>query len=341
MPEKRTIESMNAVRIFALALCAAAAVAACGHIGGSGITADPSRMQNLGSPGLGTIDVASPTPSPQIFVANRSANSITEYPLTANGDATPQALISGARTQLSAPSSLGLDASRKLYVLNSASIAVFRAGAHGNVAPKFLISGSLTGLSNPQGIAVEGNGKTYVTNDISTGGDITAYLPGANGNIAPVQTIYDGSSFFFIPSGVALHGTLLYVADQGDQSINEYSAQANGIVSPVNVIQGLSFPVGVAVDKKGLIYVTDSNTVVVYAANATGFATPLRTISGSNTQLNGAAGLTVFESIIGVANGGGNSITVYPRLGNGNIAPLREISGSNTGLSGPQGVGVH
>jgi len=107
------------------------------------------------------------------------------------------------------------------------------------------------------------------------------------------------------------------------------------------MITGLNSPRGVAVDAKGRIYVTDSNRVIVYAANANGNATPLRTISGSSTQLDGAAGLSVRGTVIVVANSGNASITVYPTTGNGNIAPLREMSGALTRLVNPQDIDIH
>jgi serine/threonine protein kinase, bacterial len=275
-----------------------------------------------------------------MFVANRASNAITVYADSANGNVKPLFHISGSKTGLSSPSSVGFDSARQLYVLNAASFVVFPPTARGNVTPKFAVSGGLTQLSNPQGLAVDPTGKTYVTN--STGGSsyITAYAPGSNGDRAPVQTIYDGVSFFFIPAGIAVHGALLYVADPGDQTINEYSTSANGIVNPVAVITGLTAPNGVAIDAQGRIYVTDSDTVVVYAANANGHATPLQTIAGSMTLMSGAAGLTVHNSEIAVANGGNNSITIYPESGNGNIPPLRQLSGANTGLSTPQSVAV-
>jgi glucose/arabinose dehydrogenase len=102
--------------------------------------------------------------------------------------------LCGANTSLQAPSSLGLDAARQLYVLNASSIAVFAAGAKGNVKPKYLVSGGLTQLNSPQGIAVAPNGKLFVTNQSSGGGYITAYAPGSNGDKPPVQTIYDDTS---------------------------------------------------------------------------------------------------------------------------------------------------
>lgn len=282
----------------------------------------------------------SPTPSPSLYVANRSANTITEYRATATGNATPSARITGSNTTLNAPSSLGLDSSRRLYVLNVSSIAVYRAGSRGNAPPEFLTAGGLTQLTSPQGLAVDTTGKVYVTNQGGSGGYLTAYAPGSNGDRSPVQTIYDGSSLLFVPSGVAVHGSLLYVADQGDQTINEYSVSANGIVNPVNVISGLGSPIGIAVDSLGRIYVTDGNSVIVYAANATGNATPLRRITGSATRLNGPAGLTVMGGLIFVANGGSNAITVYSASGNGDIKPLRIVSGPNTGLNDPVSAGV-
>ena len=228
-----------------------------------------------------------------------------------------------------------------MYVLNASSFAVFAQHARGNVAPMFDVGGGLTQISNPQGLAVDGTGKTYVTNVGGGGSYITAYAPGSNGDRAPVQTIFDGQSSFFIPTAIAVHGNVLYVGDIGDQTINEYSASGNGIVNPIAVITNQNNPQGIAIDSHGRIYVTESDSVVVYAANANGPAIPLRTISGSQTMLNGVAGLTLHNAEIAVANAGSDSITVYPQNGNGNIPPLRQIAGPTTGLSNPQGLAVH
>ena len=276
----------------------------------------------------------------KMFVANRSANSVTVYADSANGDIAPLYHIRGSRTRLNAPSSLAFDATKRLYVLSATSFAVFSQNAHGNAGPTFDVGGGLTQISNPQGLAVDPTGKTFITNSVGAGSYITAYAAGSNGDRAPVQTIYDGQSFFFIPTGIALHGNVLYVADIGDQTINEYPASANGIVNPIAVITNLNNPQDVTVDARGRIYVTDSNSIVVYAANANGPATPLRKISGSQTLMNGAAGLTVHNSEIAVANSADDSITVYPENGDGNIPPLRQIVGPTTELSGPQGVAV-
>lgn len=277
----------------------------------------------------------------KIYAVDQSTNAVTAYKLLATGDVKPAFRLFGSNTGLASPLGDDHDGSGQLYVLDQSSFEVFAAGAKGNLPPKFLVSGALTQLDNPQGIAVDASGTTYVTN--SSGGQsyISVYAPGSNGDRAPIQTIFDGVDFFFIPAGIALFNGTLYVADQGDQSINEYAASSNGTVDPTAVITGLNTPRGVAVDTKGRIYVTDSDRVLVYAANANGNATPLRTIAGSLTQLNGAAGLTIHGSVIVVANSGDSTVTVYPLAGNGDIAPLREIAGSLTQLATPLDVDVH
>jgi hypothetical protein len=326
---------------FGFVLFAVGALAACGGHGGAVL---PSGFEHPAQKSFAPLIqplTASPSPSPLLYVANQKANSVTIYKMTASGDAAPLAKISGGNTSLQAPSSLGLEADRRLYVLNASSIAVFAAGAKGNVKPTYLVSGGLTQLNSPQGIAVEASGKVFVTNQSSGGGYITAYAPGSNGDEPPVQTIYGDTSLLFFPSGIAFHGSLLYVADLGDQTINEYSASANGNVSPTNVIDGLNAPTGVAVDSSGLIYVTDGNAIIVYAANATGFATPLRTISGSATQLDAPAGLTVFSSLIWVADSSASKVTEYHQAAKGDSAPVRVIYGAATALDYPLSVAVH
>ena len=277
----------------------------------------------------------------KIYAVDETANAVFAYKLTASGDVKPSFKLKGTSTRISAPLADDHDGSGQLYVLNGSSFEVFPAGARGNIAPKYFVSGALTQLNNPQGIAVDSTGITYVTN--STGGNsyVSVYAAGSNGDRAPTATIFDGENFFFIPAGIALFNGALYVADIGDQSVNEYPANSNGLVNPTAMITGLNSPRGVAVDSKGRIYVTDSDRVIIYAANANGNATPLATIAGSATQLNAPAGLSVHGTVIVVANSGNASITVYPTNGNGDIAPLREIGGALTHLVDPQDVDIH
>jgi hypothetical protein len=279
------------------------------------------------------------SPSPLLYVTDSGAQSVFVYPVDAAGDATPMATIAGSDTGLSSPIAIGFDSARRIYVLNAASVTVFGPGAHGDALPKYTIAGAVTGLSEPAGMAVAQSGVAFVTNDGGGGeGYITVYAAGANGDRAPLRTIYDVDAELFVPAGIALHDHRLYVADQGDESIDEFASSDNGDVGPTNVIDGLSNPSGVAVDPNGLIYVAEGDEVLIFAAKATGYATPLRTIVGAKTMLEGAAGLAV-GAAIGVANENGASVTSYRLRANGDASPLRTLEGADTGFVTPTAVG--
>src|SRR5438552_2375633 len=137
-------------------------------------------------------------------------------------------------------------------------------------------------------------------------------------------------------------GKPLYVANEVfGSSITVYAPGASGNATPTASIAGgntgLSFPVGIALDGAGNIYVTDvsGNSVTVYAPGASGNTTPTATIAGGNTGLGRPAGIALDGAgNIYVANSGG-SITVYAAGASGNATPMVTIAGSNTGLTNP------
>jgi 6-phosphogluconolactonase (cycloisomerase 2 family) len=92
----------------------------------------------------------------------------------------------------------------------------------------------------------------------------------------------------------------------------------------------------------GEIYVTNNNTVAVFARPAGGNTAPLRVIGGAATGMSGAQGIAVdtVHDEVWVANIGTNSITVYPRTATGNVAPLRTITGAATSLFNPIGLAL-
>lgn len=92
-----------------------------------------------------------------------------------------------------------------------------------------------------------------------------------------------------------------------------------------------------------LLYVANlyGNTVTVYAAGATGNASPSNTI----TLPSGAGGPSNPFGVARDAAGqlyvaGGNSILIYAAGATGNAPPTATIAGSNTGLSGPRGIAL-
>lgn len=278
-----------------------------------------------------------------LYVANSSANSITEYRRSASGDVAPIATISGKATGLSFPSYITVDPSGHLFVANATanSITEYASSAKGHAKPIATIQGGVTQLSFPQGIALDASGRIYVANGASAP-YITVYRAGANGGVAPSQTIYDSTGFLSV-AGLAVHGSTIYVSNTDfnfNTQVSEYPTSANGIVTASATIGGLTAPLGVTVEGNGKIVVADGSAVKVFAANANGFPTPLQTISGSRTLLNGPAGVAVGSAGIFVADGGTPAVTSYGVLANGDAAPLRDLTGSMTMLAAPVGVAI-
>lgn len=137
---------------------------------------------------------------------------------------------------------------------------------------------------------------------------------------------------------------LLYVPNDHGRSITVYAVNGAGRATVVKTIAGsntrLHGTEGVAVGADGTIYATnvatsdtEPNQVTVYAPGATGNATPIAIIVGSNTQLWAPAGIAMDGAgNIYVANSGNSLITIYAPGANGNVAPTATIGGSNTGF---------
>ena len=148
----------------------------------------------------------------------------------------------------------------------------------------------------------------------------------------------------------ALSDKPLYVANYYTTgTITVYAAGARCNATPTATIAGsntgLSGPFGIALDAAGRLYVANNGvaggpgSITVYAAGATGNATPTATIPGSN------AGLTDPEAIaldaagqLYVANYASSTITVYAAGATGNATPTATIAGSNTGLNYPGSI---
>lgn len=239
-----------------------------------------------------------------------------------------------------------------LYAVNQGgnSVTVYASGATANATPIQDISGSKTGLSAPFGVAVDGNGNTYVTNMDDV---ITVYAPNATGNEKPARTIIGPA--YHQPKSIAINPVNgdMYVARANNNAIFIYAASASGSASPIGEIQGsrtgLDYPFGVALDKTGNIYVTNTDdgtgngSVAVYAAGSTGNVAPVQTIAGTHTELAGPQQIALDSSLnIYVANSaydsGKGSLTVYAAGASGNVAPIETIEGSKTELDGADGI---
>src|SRR5439155_234425 len=221
-------------------------------------------------------------------------------------------------------------------------VVVYAAGASGDVAPIRTIAGANTVLSNATGIARDAAGNLYVTNPPLTppsGGSVTVYAPGAVGNAAPIRTIAGEGTGLDHPVGIALDAASnVYVSNT--YTVTVYAPGASGNVAPIRTVESSSQVGGIALDTAGNLYVAGGDVITVYAT-ANGNATPIRTISGSNTGLGCPAGLGLDAAgELYVANPCGGSITVFAAGADGNATPTRTIIGSNTGLNGASGIAL-
>ena len=161
-----------------------------------------------------------------------------------------------------------------------------------------------------------------------------------------VTTATPATSVYVVQTNsAAQYGT--YISGQSD-TILRLPASASGVVAPTSSI---SAPVnylifGIAVDGSGNIYASAVNVnsyvpeILVYAAGASGAATPVRTIAGPATGLSNPLGMAVDASgqlyvLDGFVTPSGPGIHVFAAGANGNAAPVRVIQGPATGLLNP------
>jgi carboxypeptidase family protein/HYDIN/CFA65/VesB family protein len=183
---------------------------------------------------------------------------------------------------------------------------------------------------------------------------LSSYPIFGNGNVQPTFSISGPNTGLNVPSGVALDGqgntwVSNYAIGGGTPSVTEYGPGSTGNVAPINMIAGsnttISYPVGIALDTGGNIYIANAAaTILEFNNGANGNVAPNTTISGSNTGLGFIGGMAI-DSLgnIWVTNGAGGgpaSVTEYAAGSKGNISPVNTLAGSNTGLNFPAGIAI-
>jgi len=156
------------------------------------------------------------------------------------------------------------------------------------------------------------------------------------------------------PSGQLLYVTNNPVGGGGPGSLEYFSVNANGNVSPLappitgsnTQMNGTGY---VVVDSSRTMWVTQESglSVTGYLSGATGNVAPVTSISGSNTGLTSPIGLAIDSAnglYVGncgsICFGSADNVEVFPARLNGNVSPTAVIAGSNTQLSGVSGVTI-
>lgn len=178
--------------------------------------------------------------------------------------------------------------------------------------------------------------------------EILTFAPNANGNAVPQRIIStpgvltDGEAR---PLLAVRNGFFYLMLDFGELRV--FPVSGNGVVASVRTLTvalNASTLARLAVAADGSIFLTRSTSLEVYAPDATGTATPVRTISGASTQLETPVGIaldTTAHELYVTSTGSLNALLVFPEGANGNVTPLRSISGPNSGVSATGSLSVH
>ena len=178
-----------------------------------------------------------------------------------------------------------------------------------------------------------------------TANNVLGFGASADGDAAPLRAIAGDRTELAIPISLAIgpRGEL-YVANLRGNSVTVYPADAHGNTQPLRIIKGpstgLEGPRGIAVGPEGTVYVSNymvrdssetaysRSRVTVYAPDADGDATPIRTIWGSRTGLGEAAGIAADRTgQLYVGSYSGPHILIFGPGADGNVFPVRIIRG--------------
>ena len=147
-----------------------------------------------------------------------------------------------------------------------------------------------------------------------------------------------------LPTGLSLNastGTISGVPTQtGSFTVG---VRATDATKPTALTTTRTYTITVKPAIQAAVYVPQGgySAVLSYALGASGNVSPVTTLAGSATGLNGTGAVAIdTNGRIYVANEDSGTITEYDYGQTGNVAPTATISGSNTGLALPDGLAV-
>lgn len=239
-----------------------------------------------------------------IYVGGRTTISeILVYAAGSKGLATPIRTITLAATaSFLNPGELTFDSKGNIYIGADDRIIVYGPGPG---SPTRIITGSLTQIVEINGIAIDTAGQIYVTSGLFGTGSVLVFSPTATGNVAPDHMITGvGTSNLYGPSGIAID-------PNGNLFVAGYLTQTSAPAQPSSIFE--------------------------FAPGASGFATPMKSISGTNTGLAGVGGLLVdgvgnlYAQVLTPSTGTTGttyepSISVFASGASGNVTAIRSFS---------------
>jgi hypothetical protein len=214
-------------------------------------------------------------------------------------------------------------------------------------------TGAAARFNNPAGVALDGTGNVYVADYLNdtirkiTPAGLVTTLAGTAGMGGSADGTGPAARFYG-PSGLATDSTgNVYVADQGNNTIRKITpagvvttlagtAGVNGSDDGTGAAARFNFPLGVAVDSMGNVYVADDLNDTVRRITPAGVVTTLAGTAGAFGSADGTGAAARFSGPFGVAADGAGNVYVADSLN----ATIRKITpaGVVTTLAGTAGM---
>ena len=338
-------------------------------------TAVPFVAKGTNANGTAVTQTCDITRVEALYVANRATNasgggvslpsSITVYPASANGNATPVATISGSAANTIETEFVTVDNNGYIFASNqgpmpgqtysptsSGYVAIYAPNSAGNVAPV----GYIPNLGRPEGLDFDAKGNLYVMSI----NQITEYAPSANGlggPATPYNSIVGAMTGLDVCYGLTLDATAnifaacTNTAVAGD-SIAMFPAGSTGNVAPTSIepVANTSMTynsrswLGVGVDASGNIFAPASNQnlnmVDEYAPASSG--TPVPSSEIVSTSFSQPIDIVIDPAANYFVSSLGNN-TILSFAGATTLQTglaTTTLSGANTGLNQPFGIFV-
>ena len=272
-------------------------------------------------------DVYVDPPTGEIYVINNdTVHNTTIYGRAAAGDAPPD------REFVSPYGNFGtaVDESRQemyLTLQHNSAIMVYKKASGMKDTAVRLIQGDKTRMGDPHGIAFDPKNRLLYVANYGTSHSVKMGTTGQGGRPR-------------IPNWPAGNYTSEIIKGSGKfelPSITVLSADANGDVAPLRVIQGpktgMNWPTGVAFDpERGELYVANQagDAILVFGANQQGDVAPIRVLKGPKTLMKNPSDVFIDSknNEMWISSYGNHLALAYTLGASGDTAPVRIIRGS-------------
>jgi len=234
-------------------------------------------------------------------------------------------------------------------------------------------TGSAARFNNPSSLSFDSNGNLFVADSgnhiirkITAGGSVTT-LAGTGGDHFGSADGVGGAASFFFPDGVATDSSgNVYVTDSDNHTIRKITpsgvvttlaglALQSGTADGTGSAARFNFPIGIAVDSSGNVYVADYGNYTIRKITPAGMVTTLAGLAGQRGSADGSGSAARFSALGSMAADVAGNIYVAdidnrtirkitPAGVVTTLAGLAGQSGSSDGtgvaarFSGPEGV---